>query len=493
MTRVAQLNCVLLLLLFTIVGSSRDAVHGQQPAASPPAAHNATLPAAPPVAAPPVAAPPAAATPVAAPPVSVPAAAPAAAPLGSTPPASLPASAPPASLPASATPATTPATAGDAPPSPLPPEINDNVRGLVTAMENAEKSLGRMKELGDDIGRLRNDVEHVIAKTTEVADGLRPRRDEVKRQIDKLGPAPGKDAPAEDAGIAGERARLNAEATALDGAIKTLELTWVRARQTIDKITDLRLAIFTKSLMERMASPLLPSMWNDVLRDLPQTSRLVGYIGADWLSSLKRQPVAVLLLLAAAVAFYLLAKLFVSRLTRHRRPQNVPDPSFFARAAAASWMAPLRALPAMLTALLVYGGLEALGALYYPSQSIASAALRSVIIFAAVAALIRSVLTPTEARQRLVSLSDRSSRRLNRYLIAMAGVYSADLALTSIGRSLYLPLSMSVLQSLIAALAFAVLLIGLLLTTFEPYGVPVGEAPPRDRPGCLNVPPRGHR
>ncbi len=421
-------------------------------------------------------------------------------PLAAAPPAAtVPQAAPAATVqppPAAPAPAPTPAAGGPAPAaepappqaSPLAPEINDSVRGLVVTMENAEKALGRMKDLGDDIGRLRNEVEHVIAKTTEVADGLRPRRDEVKRQIEKLGPAPGKDAPPEDAGIAGERARLNAEATALDGAIKTLELTWVRARQTIDKITDLRLAIFTKSLMERMASPLLPGMWSDAIRDIPQTARLIGYIGSDWLSSLRRHPVAVPLLLGAAVGLYLFAKLLVRRLTRHRRPGNVEAPSFFARTATASWMAPVRALPAIVTGLLVYSGLDALGLLYYPSVSIAGAVLRSVVIFAAVAALIRTALAPAEARQRLVSLSDRSARRLSRFLTAMAAVYAADLAMTSIGRALYLPLSMSVLQSLVTAVTLSALLIGLLLTPFEAYGAPVGATPPRDRPRWIKLP-----
>ena len=154
---------------------------------------------------------------------------------------------------------------------------------LVTVMEDAEKSLGRMKDLGDDIGRLRDQVERVITKTTEVADGLRPKLAAVRSQIDKLGPPPAKDAPAEAAPVAAQRARLNSEASALDGAIKTLELTWVRARQTIDKITDLRLAIFTRSIMERMASPLLPGLWSDVTRETrprspgsPPTSGPIG-------------------------------------------------------------------------------------------------------------------------------------------------------------------------------------------------------------------------
>ena len=251
--------------------------------------------------------------------------------------------------------------------------------------------------------------------------------------------------------MAAERARLHAEASALDGAIKTLELTWVRARQTIDRITDLRLAIFTRSLMERMASPLLPSLWVDVARDAPPLVRLLGYISADWWNSAGRQWSAFLLLLAGALVLYLGAKAVVRRVTALGPREAGETRTFFERAAAASWIAPLRTLPAVMAALVVYGGLDSLGLLYYPSASIAAAALRAALIFAAVATLIAAVLAPHEPQRRLVSLSDRSARRICRYLQAMTFVYAADLALTSIGRALYVPLSISVVQSLVRA------------------------------------------
>ena len=101
-------------------------------------------------------------------------------------------------------------------------------------------------------------VEEVLDETAQTAEALRPQLEAVKSQIEKLGPPPAKDAPPEAPEVAAERARLAALASAYDGAIKSSELTWVRARQLIERITVLRHSLFTKNLLERLPSPLLP-------------------------------------------------------------------------------------------------------------------------------------------------------------------------------------------------------------------------------------------
>ena len=367
----------------------------------------------------------------------------------------------------------------------LAPDVDQKIKGLVGSVETAEKSLERMKELGDDISRLRNDVESVINRSTVLADDLRPRLAAVRSQIERLGTPPkeGQEAPA----VASERGRLNAEAAALDGAIKTLELTWVRARQTIDRITDLRLQIFTRSIMERMSSPLLPGMWRDALRDAPGVGRLLSYVASDWIRSAGREAGWLALGLAATLAGYVLLRRFATRFTG-AWVENGRTLSYFEKAAAAAWIAPVRALPLAGAALAVYGLLDVLGLLYYPSASIAAATMRALIIYAAVSALVCVILAPDEPHRRLVALTDRSAIRMAKFLKAMTAVYAADLALTSISRTLYVPLSMSVVQSLIASVAFAALFIGLLLTPFEPAGHPSERPYPRISPRWLKVP-----
>ena len=110
---------------------------------------------------------------------------------------------------------------------------------------------------------------------------LRPQLAEVRSQIERLG-APPKDQP-ETPTIAAERARLNALAGALDGAIRTTELAWVRAKQMIDRITVMRYQIFSRNLFERRTSPLLPSVWLEVADRFPTIVGRIRYYGGNWL------------------------------------------------------------------------------------------------------------------------------------------------------------------------------------------------------------------
>lgn len=375
------------------------------------------------------------------------------------------------------------------PPAPvsLAPEVNAKIKSLTTTLDSAEKSLERVRDLGEDIGSLRNEIERVITRSTQLADEIRPRLADIRSQIEKLGPPPAKDQAPEAADVASERTRLAGEAAALDGAVKTLDLTLVRARQNIERITDLRLQLFTQSLLERRSSPVLPKLWTDVARDMPQVSRFLSYLGKDWATRASWQSGSVSMLLAAALAVYLVSKLLISRWTAS--PPGTARPSFFERAATASWVAPARALPAIATTLIVYSGLDALGLLYYPGDRVAIAVVWAVITYSIVASLIETVLTPKEPVRRLVDLSGPSAKRICRLLLLLTAVYVLDIALTSLTRVLYLPLSISIVQSLFASLLFAGLLSGILLTPFETEAMAAeGRRVPRMRPRWLKYP-----
>lgn len=350
----------------------------------------------------------------------------------------------------------------------LPPEVTETISKVVGTMEGAEKTLTAIKGVDTDLGRLRDDIDGVIAKTTQTADSLRPRLADLRSQIDRLGPPPEKGAQPEMPSAATERARLDGEAAEISGAIKTLEVTWWRARQAIDRITDLRLQLFVQSLTERMSSPLFPSLWTNLMRDSPAVSWRLDYNVKDWFSSIARKWPSVIVLLAAAGLLYTLLKGIIYGATRYRAPPGAPVPSFFERAASASWIGPMRALPAGLTAFLLYAGFDYLGLLYYPTAAPAGAALlRAALIYIGVAAMLSAVFSPGQGARRLVPLSSKASRRISRLLKMLAAIYAADLFFSSFGQILYFPLSISVVQSLIASLGFASVLIGLLLTPFD--------------------------
>ncbi len=356
-------------------------------------------------------------------------------------------------------------------------------------MDGAEKTLSTISGVNSDLGRLRDDIDGVISKTTQTADGLRPRLSDLQVQIKRLGDPPAKDAPPEAAAVAAERARLDVQASEVSGAIKTLEVTWWRARQAIDKITDLRLQMFVRSLTEQMSSPLLPDFWSDIERQKSSVQWRLKYNAEDWWNSINRQKGSVLVLLAAAIGLYLLLKAVALAVTRYRPGPNATPPSFFERAASAAWIAPVRAIPGVAAVLLLYGGFEYLGLLYYPTAApVGGAFFRYALVFTAVSALIISVFAPHRPERRLMALSDRSARRITVLLILLALIYSIDLFLSKFGQILYFPLSMSVAQSLFTSLAFAFVLIGLLLTPFESSEATLARPVGRSEPIWLKLP-----
>ncbi len=383
-----------------------------------------------------------------------------------------------------------PPAAAEAPqPQPLPPEVTTTIDSVVQVMEGAEKSLNAITNVDTDLGRLRDEIDGVISATTQTADSLRPRLAAIQSQAEKLGAPPEKDAPPEAPAVANERARLGAEASQVSGAIKTLEVTWWRARQAIDKITELRLQLFVRSLTERMASPLFTDLWKGIVRDAPSVSWRLNYNANDWYDSVSRQKFNVLLLLASAAALYLLLKAIVLRVIRYRPDATAIPPTFFERAASASWIAPARAVPGVATAFLLYAGFDYLGLLYYPTAApVGAALLRASLAYIAVSALLTAVFAPREPERRLMQFSNRSARRISGHMKALAAIYSIDLVLSSVAQILYFPLSISVVQSLVTSLAFAAVLIGLLLTPFEQHEMSALQTTSRWTPRWLKIP-----
>ncbi len=392
-----------------------------------------------------------------------------------------PAAAPPAAPPAPA--ATLPAT-----PAPilLPPEVTNPVEKLAKSIETAEKSIQQLKELEGELQRLRTNVEQIIYESTATAEGLRPQLAEVKSQIEKLGPPPGANQPPESATVVAERARLNAIAGALDGAVKTTELAWVRAKQLIDRITVMRYQIFARNLFERRMSPLLPAMWSDVGDRMPAIIGRSKYYGGDWLTWVGRKATAVAGVIAGALAAGLLIWLAVQQMVVRRRDRVEGIPSFFDRITSAAKVAPARMLAPAAVAILLYTDFDTLELWFSPWERTAEIALQGWLIYIVGAILASVALAPRQPRWRLIPVDDRTASHLLLFVKAILAVYIVDTVLVEFGRAIYVPLVITVAQSFITNIATAVLLILLLLTPFVPQTGPLRAVNGLDQ---LNIDP----
>ncbi len=375
----------------------------------------------------------------------------------------------PAGAPPPAAPPVTPPPAAAPPPKPveLPKELVEPVARLSKSVETAEKSIQQIKELEGELARLRTVVEQIIYESTSTAEMLRPQLAEVKGQIEKLGPPPGKDQPPEPAVVAAERQRLNELAAALDGAVKTTELAWVRAKQLIDRITVIRYQQFTRNLFERRDSPLMPSVWRDVNSRIDGILGRLHYYGADWLDWASRKSGSVTAVLLGALGTAVLGSLALAKYLRARLPSSSPSPSYFQRVIKAAWVAPLRALPLLAAGAIFYFGLDGLDLLYGPWERPAASIAQGLAVLAAAVGLLSTALAPRHPQWRLFPVADVTARRLLWVLLAFVAVYVFDTALLEFSRLLYVPLTVTVAQSFLISLLYSGLLAILLLTPFE--------------------------
>lgn len=370
----------------------------------------------------------------------------------------------------------------------LPPEVLNPVEKLAKSIETAEKSIQQLKELESDLQRLRSNVENIIYDSTATAEQLRPQLAEVKSQIEKLGPPPAAGQPPESATVAAERARLNAMAGALDGAVKTAELAWVRAKQLIDRITVMRYQIFTRNLFERRTSPLLPTMWRDIGDRMPAIMGRTGYYGGDWAYWAGRKSTAlagvILGAIVAAGGIWFATRKLIAR----RRDSVVGIPTFFDRVSSAAWVVPARILAPAAGLVLLYAGLDNLELLFSPWTQAAETALEGLLLYAAGSVIASVALAPKQPQWRLIPVDDKTAHYLSWFVKALIAVYIIDTVLVEFGRAIYVPLIVTVGQGVVTNIATALLLAALLLTPFIPQTGPLRAVNGLDR--LVANPPR---
>lgn len=385
-----------------------------------------------------------------------------------------PAPAPAAAAPDAAAPAKAPAAAEaeTPPPPPAPAQMPDDVQApiatLQSTIEQLAAQLDREGLRDQQLLELRKNIDDASAEATRIADSIRPRLADVDTQIEKLGKAPDPGQPAEAQEVAAERARLAGVKGGLDGVVKTTDLVLVRAGQLTQRVQELRQSRFAQRLLNRRQSPLMPTLWRDVAKELPNAWQQIGSIATRWWITARQDPLSLAALFAAVLAVYVLLKACVVFLIRTVLGDSGPRPSFFQRAGAAGWVAPALALPAGAAALLLMFGLDSLQLLIYQVDRLAETAFPAFLIFIAVTALARAVLAPRRPRWRLLDLADAPARKIATTISWVAAVYALDLVLRTLIRTLSLPLVMSIAVAALSSIAIALLLIRLVRTDFTP-------------------------
>ncbi len=301
---------------------------------------------------------------------------------------------------------------------------------LTSDIEALEKAVDRNQSDDDALSPNRAEIDDLIARGRAGWTALKPRLDAINAQIERLGPAPAKDAPPESAELAAERARLNAIAAEIAGAIKTAEAANVRARaQLAGTVQSFEPRPVREPSPEAQSfaalGPPPGTRFRATCRGRRARSRIWPGIGFQ---PQRTSGSSLLRSLAAVALVYFSLKALVRILLARRLPDNrEPPPTFFEQAAAAAWVAPVTAFPGAVAVMLLALGLDGSGLLIQELQKISLVAVPAILIFVVVRALAYAIMPPWRPAWRLVDLDHRPARRLARILSRIAVIYAADL------------------------------------------------------------------
>ena len=347
----------------------------------------------------------------------------------------------------------------------LPKELSDAVARNAATIERLSKAIERTRQSGDALEVIRPQVTQAADMAAANEAALRPRLAEVQRQIEELGPKPKDGAPSEAASVKAERARLEAARAEIDGAIKSADLTKLRAQQSLGRIQQLRLENLWRDLRKRRQSPLSAGLWGDLMKEMPRVGRQLSTVWDNWWTVIRDGLHWLVLALIASSLVYAMSRAWREKYFARRfgAPRD-ERPRYLERVRATTSSIPLLLLPALASGALVYFALEFAELLNKQARTLMLAGLQAAAIFVGTTALARSVLLPGYPNWRLLSVSTPVAGRLLTLIGLIALVYATDHFLYSVFSSLRMPLSIGVVEAALANLAFAGLLFALAWT-----------------------------
>ncbi len=320
------------------------------------------------------------------------------------------------------------------------------------------------------LSKLTAELEKTSLEIKQFITQNEPFSKDAKILLDKLGKPPKEGEPAETPEVAKQRKELLKRFTQTDGATRSATSLLERSEQIRKIVHDLRRNLFTNQILEKGRSPFTLSLWQEGVSDLSRISNKVSKLALGWSRQHSNQQLALLALAAVALGLALFA-LMRFGIDIYRTYPDGPPPPFFKQAASAGAVSIMRALPLIIAATFFYGGLHFLGMLTYPYDLLAPVALGAFCAIAAISAMSTTLLAPKRRLWRIFPVASSVARRLNMLIIAIALVYGIDLFLNALNKTLLMPLSLTILQSAIASVMFAGLLVAILRTPFRAHSL----------------------
>jgi small-conductance mechanosensitive channel len=309
-------------------------------------------------------------------------------------------------------------------------------------------------------GKLEGLREDIVKQRTR----LKPRLEDRRERLAKLGPIPKEGAPKESDEIAAQRKHLESEIAALDGRLRQADVLFVRAGQVIDQANDARRERFTESLF-RPVPNFYSSVFPVAIKSLPeQFARIFEAVEERVARAWSKGFFVFSILLLAPFGAAFATHRFIRRLASNKGTQEAEeDPSLQDRGVVAIKAALWTCLPIW----------TALAALYLIATSAGLAtpriggflpqALLAIAWAVMLASLVRETLVPKDSFWKIIPSTEAVAWRVATLLWALIAVWLLDKLLVLKDLIVFTPYQISVLRSAVFAALLGLLVFAILM------------------------------
>ncbi|HKR87169.1 MAG TPA: DUF3772 domain-containing protein [Phenylobacterium sp.] len=263
----------------------------------------------------------------------------------------------------------------------------------------------------------RASVAPIQADVADALSTMAPRLDDVGQRLAELGPAPAAGQSPEAPDVAEARARLLRFQKTLQDNTKRARLLAVEASQLSDSLDQRMRQNFTARLWAHSRSVFDPTLWGDVVTNLPsdlQRVRDAAAAQADQIAATPSRGVAeVWSVILAVLGLFLLtpARIILGRLGRRLAATLIPSAAL-RKSALALWLTLVDALTPLFAVLLAHSAVKSVAPLTPAVEAMARALTAAVAFAATIDALGRSLLAPGRSSWRLAPVSDAFAARV---------------------------------------------------------------------------------
>jgi small-conductance mechanosensitive channel len=290
-----------------------------------------------------------------------------------------------------------------------------------------------------------------------VTDALVPRAQAITGRLEQLGPAPAEGQPPESPEIAQERDAQTKARQPIDEVLKRASLLGVQADQLSENLAGKRRDLFATRVLARTKSLLDPTLWLDVMNELPRRISAAQTLLGEWRDRFVADQRGFLPLGAVALALIIGWPLrrWIQRFGQQYFAEQAPA-TRLRRSAAALWVLLIITATPVAGAVLIYYGLTVPGLVPERALPFLGKLIRLTAFVSFVAGLTRAILAPGRPSWRLPPLSDEMASRLAPYPLYIAGTFALAQAILAFLDVIGVGLAPVMLINGIAAVAIAV-------------------------------------